>query len=360
MRLAHLRARSFRNLEDETVTPGPGVTVLYGDNAQGKTNLLEAVYLLSNLQSFRTRKTPDLVRSSAASATVQGSVEGLLGSSTLRVRLDGGGRSAELDGKPAESIAAYLERFPTVLFCPLDLDLARGSQDLRRRYLDRAAFVAEPGHLDRLRQYNRAIKQRNSALRSGGDDLGVWDEEVALLGAAVHQARVRTLGDLTPEVLRVHRSISGAAEQLELEAVAAYARDGEVTEGLRRALAARRPEDQRRGFTSVGPHRDAVRLRVGEREVERYGSQGQMRTVALALKLGLLGWATRVLGDTPVFLLDDPGSELDDRRLAALGEFLAAWPGQVLVAATARDSVPVPCPADTTYYRVSRGSIEPG
>jgi len=354
MVLAHLRARRFRNLGDLRLEPGPGVCVLFGDNAQGKTNIVEAVHLLSNLQSFRTRRTRDLLGSGFAEALVEGDISGRNGTVRLQIELDAGGRTARVDGKNPSSASSYLSQFHTVLFSPVDIDLARGSQDLRRRYLDRATFVRDPGHLVRLREYNRALRQRNACLRRGDGGIDAWDEQLAVLGASVHAARRVTIDALSPVIVLLHAELSGG-EDVEITCTAPYARDRADVEELRESLRRGRERDTRLGYTATGPHRDTVRLRLGDRPVERFASQGQMRTLALSLKLALLSWGRTVLGEEPVFLLDDPGSELDATRLRLLARFLEGWSGQVIVAGTERDALPISNPSSARYYRVTSG-----
>ncbi|MEW6489445.1 MAG: DNA replication and repair protein RecF [Thermodesulfobacteriota bacterium] len=354
MVLAHLRARRFRNLGDLSLDPGTRVCVLFGDNAQGKTNVVEAIHLLSNLQSFRTRRTRDLIGSGFAEALLEGEILGRTGTVRLQLRLDEGGRTARVDGKVPSSISSYLSEFHTVLFSPADIDLARGSQDLRRRYLDRAAFWNDAGHLARLRDWNRVMRHRNACLRRGDDSIDVWDGELARLGAAVNQARRRALEALGPVVTALHAEISGG-EDADLGYCASGSSD-QGEEALRESLRRNRPRDAQLGYTTVGPHRDMVRLKLGGRAAERFGSQGQLRTLALSLKLALLLWGRDSLGEKPVFLLDDPGSELDRKRLGFLGRFLETWSGQVIVAGTDRDCVPVPDPSAARYYRLSGGA----
>ncbi len=354
MVLAHLRARRFRNLGDVLMEPGPGVSILFGENAQGKTNLLEAIHLLSTLQSFRTRRIRDLIGLGFDEALLEGELQGRNGVVRLRIRLDSAGRTAQVDGKSPPSASSYLSEFHTVLFSPVDIELARGSQDLRRRYLDRATFVRDPAHLSRLRDYNRVLRHRNASLRRGDGGIEVWDEELARHGAAVHAARAETVKELTPVLSRIHAEISGG-EETALACRAPYAEAEDVAKGLGESLARGRERDSRLGYTGVGPHRDSVSLRLGGRPAERFASQGQMRTLALSLKLALLLWGRSVLSEAPVFLLDDPGSELDRARLGYLGRFLESWPGQVIVAGTERDCIPVPDPSAARYYRLNSG-----
>jgi len=287
---------------------------------------------------------------------VEAQVESRLGSTKLKLLLEIKGKQPRINGKPPKTTSEYLAELPTVVFSPQDLLLARGSQDLRRRYLDRATFLADPGHLIVLRRYNRALRQRNAALRSGGHALEVWTEQLALYGSEVHRGRRETLARLQPTIEAIHQQIDGGNERVEVEC-----RPGlegrEVEEVLLQRLADSEARDRRVGYTGVGPHRDAVLIRLGGHNLDEYASQGQLRTVALGLKLALLQWGREVRCTNPVFLLDDPGSELDGKRLGALGTFLSDWKGQVLITATQRDAVPLPVGADTRYYRVENGVL---
>jgi DNA replication and repair protein RecF len=278
-------------------------------------------------------------------------------SSRLELTLEIGRKAATVDGNTPRSVSSYLGEFHTVIFTPLDLNLSRGNQELRRRFLDRAIFLREPAHLERLQNYNRVLKQRNALLRSGRSSIEVWDESVAALGASIHAARKKTLQTLGPMIASVHEQIAGRPEKMIIACGAPYATGGDLQEGLRRTLSEGRERDRRLGFTGVGPHRDAVRIQLGGKDIERHGSQGQMRTAALSLKLGLLSWGRESLGEAPLFLLDDPASELDRKRLAHLGEFLARWPGQVMTAGTERNAVPVPANAEQRYFRLAEGRV---
>ncbi len=359
MRLARLRAVSFRNLKDLDFAPEARIAVLFGANAQGKTNLVEALYVLSNLQSFRTHRVRDLVTFGDRGASVEGAVESRGVRTRLRVSLRDGTRQATVDEKAPPSTGTYLSEFHTVLFSPLDLDLARGNQELRRRFVDRATFLEDPQHLARLRALRRVLRQRNALLSSGAPGLDVWDERYAELATAVYAARRGTLERLSNQIAAMHRHIAGGLEAVELQLSGPGGDPPEVKALLLEKLAAQRERDVRLGYTGSGPHRQALRVRLGGDPLERHASQGQMRTLALSLKLALLRWSRDVLGHAPVFLLDDPGSELDRDRLEFLGAFLSQWQGQVVIAATERHAVPLDPAAQAQPYRVVAGTVNP-
>lgn len=356
MKLAHIRVRMFRNIRDARVDPGPDVCVLYGANAQGKTNFLEALFVLSNLQSFRTHRVRDLLPLEGGSSILEAEVESRLGTTRVRLVVNSEGKHPKVNGKPPNTTSDYLAEIPTVVFSPQDLSLAKGSQDLRRRYLDRATFLADANHLTSLRNYNRALRQRNAALRRSIGEVEVWNRQVAHYGAMVYRGRRRTLEELHATIVEIHDEIAGRGEDIQLENRPDHG-DLDVEEVLLERLQETEERDLRLGHTTTGPHRDTIRIRLDGRNVEEHASQGQLRTLALGLKLALLRWGREVRGESPIFLLDDPGSELDQQRLSALGEFLSSWNGQVIVTATQRDAVPLPSRAQPHYYRVESGVL---
>lgn len=356
MRLVRFRAREFRNLRRLDLELEEGVHVFWGENGQGKTNLLEGVYLLSNLRSFRTTRPADLIAWGEQGAALEGDVRGAAGDVNLRLNLEIRGKIVRVDGKAPETTSSYLSEFATVLFSPLDLELAQGNQEMRRSFVDRAAFVAKPAHLGVLRRYNRALRQRNALLRAGGGDLDPWDEGLAHAGEAVARVRREVVEEIAPTIGELYRSIAAGREELGLRWDAPYRPGG--GESLLDALRGARARDRAAGFTSVGPHRDLLQLLLSGRDLKSYGSRGQQRSAALSFKLALLLWARERLGQDPVFLLDDPGSELDARRLGFLGEFISSWAGQVLIACTDRESFPLPSTARVFTHRVSAGQVE--
>ncbi|MBI5442573.1 MAG: DNA replication/repair protein RecF [Deltaproteobacteria bacterium] len=354
MRLSRFRARRFRNLGPIDLRTDGAIHVFWGENAQGKTNLLEGIYLLSNLRSFRTGRLSDLIAWGAEDSDLEAEVQGPGGAVQLRLNLERRGRIVRVNDKAPESTASYLSEFATVLFSPLDLELSQGNQEMRRSYVDRAAFVARPGHLAALRRYNRTLRQRNVLLRVGGAELEAWDESLALAGEAVARVRREVAEEIGPKIADFYGRISAGREELGLRWETPYLGSAG---GLWKALVENRERDRAAGFTSVGPHRDLLQVLLDGRPLRTYGSRGQQRSAALSFKLALLLWGRERLGQDPVFLLDDPGSELDAGRLGFLGEFVADWKGQAFIACTDRESFPLPGSADVRTHRVVAGQV---
>ncbi len=361
MRICRLRVNGFRNLKTLDLEPTARVCVVHGANGEGKTNLLEAIRFASCLQSFRTRQTSDLVQFGGSGFSVHVEVQDRSGLRNLRVSWRGGARAVTMDGSRPTTIQQYLSVLPTVVFSPADTGLGHGDREAGRRYVDGASFFQDPFHVSRLRRYRQTLSQLNAALRGQTADLETWEQRMAEAAEPVHQVRTRTLRLIVPTVTGLYRAISGDREELALSLEAPYlhaARDDlGYREALLQVLRARRNEDRCRGFTGAGPHRDRLVLRLNGRPVERHGSQGQQRSVGLALKLGLLEWGRTNLGEPPVLLLDDPGSELDTQRLAALGSFVDQWDGQVWIATTGPDVVPLIGRRNVAFYRMEKGAV---
>lgn len=359
MELTRLRVRQFRNIEQAELSFPSRVTVLNGDNAQGKTNVIEAMAVLASLRSFRTRKVADLVMEGTKRAQVQGEVKREGYASTLEVCVDRSGKTATLDGRTPSSAQEYLSSLHVVLFTPWDLELSFGSQEMRRSYVDRAAFLASGGHLALLRRYGRLLRHRNALLRDPASDLSVWNEEMAGAGAAIRRARERVMGDLGAILERVHREVSGGAEHVAFEWERPKEHEESTAAAFLQELESTEEADRRAGHTTTGPHRDSLVLRLGGRDTRAHASRGQHRTAALSLKIAFLLWATQTLGEPPVFLLDDPGSELDARRLSYIGSFLSHWGGQVVVDCTTEANLTFDRGVEPFFYRVREGAIEP-
>ncbi|MCB9744593.1 MAG: DNA replication/repair protein RecF [Alphaproteobacteria bacterium] len=363
MRLLELAARDFRNLEEVQVPTDAPFVVFHGENAQGKTNLLEAVYALATLKSFRARRNRELIRFGTQTAVVSGRVDD--GESTRRFRFEVGdkGRSATVDGKAPEALGDYFRGIRAVLFTPEDISIVRGGPDERRRFMDRAAFTANPAFLELAREHRRLLSQKGALLREERPDrlqVSVFNEQLCLAGARLSAWRARIVGELIEPFKELHGRIAG-----EGSAALKYRSrlgEGDVearAEAYRILLAEQLPEELRRGFNLDGPQRDDLGLQVGGRPARTYGSQGQVRSVVLALKLSEL-LAARARGDRPLFLLDDLSSELDRLRTGRLVALLSELSVQCLVTTTDPGAILARAGGDALLHRVSGGSISSG
>ncbi len=339
MRLTELTVTDFRNLERARLQTEARFVVLHGDNAQGKTNLLEAVWLLANLRSFRETRQLRLIRQGADQARVLGEVRGIAGRRQLQwTRERSGGRDLRVDARQARGLEEWFDLLRAVLFCPEHGAIIRGEPGERRDFLDRAAFTARPAHLDLVRQYRRVVQQKAALLRGprpSTAELEAWNGRLARLGAELTTRRREALDALRGPFQQMHAAIAGpGAVGLRLRCTGEDAADRPALEAaLLRAMAEAQAEELRRGLVLVGPHRDELVIAVDGRAARQFASQGQARSLVLALKLAELE-AARLRGEAPLFLLDDLTSELDRRRMARLVEILGALDNQVWITTT--------------------------
>ncbi|MDB4971353.1 MAG: replication and repair protein RecF [Myxococcales bacterium] len=316
--------------------PHPRFNVLSGDNGHGKTNVLEAIYLLGTLRSFRAGKTEEMVRFGQPQASVRARVEKLQTTRLLEVNLRPGHKHGRVDGKGARAID-YFGGFNVVLFAPEDLRLPKGPPAGRRRFLDRAVWNAHPAYLGEVQTYERVHKSRNAVLRDGGANveqmIDVYDEQLARAAVAIITRRRALLDDLAPRV----RAAFDRVTQTGLTLGIAYETTLDISNieySMREKLTADRRKDLARGATSSGPHVDDLELVLDGKPARTYASQGQLRAIVLALKIAEIEFLREKLGDAPVLLLDDVSSELDPTRNAQLFDFLKSVPCQAFITTT--------------------------
>ena len=369
MLLLEVKTRDFRNLVDQGVTLARHTTVLFGANGQGKTNFLEACYLLCSLRPLRAHKLAELVRiGSERSALVAGKFDLPSGVREVEVEIGREGRNARVDGKPVRDPDELFGGLATVAFTPDDLAVVKGGPEGRRRLLDRAVQNRHPAHLADARDYQRALRSRNEILRQGADPalLASFDEPLARLGARLRTRREEVLEEVRPGAQSAFAEIARGEPPLVMTYLAAGRDSDGLADGgasletrLLEALRRRLPRDRERGYTSVGPHVDDLGLSIGERSARLYASQGQSRAVVLAFKIGEIENLRRAQGRAPLLLLDDVSSELDPERNAWLMQYLAALEGQVVLTTTDLKLVAKSAVKEALFQRVAGGRIAP-
>ncbi|MDQ3940025.1 MAG: DNA replication/repair protein RecF [Actinomycetota bacterium] len=369
MWIKRLGLEDFRNYDREAVDFAPGLNLIRGRNAQGKTNLLEAVHCLSGLGSPRSHDSA-LVRDGTERALVHAELE--RGARPLRIDVEirpGRGTKALVNRTPIPRTRSLTEFVVTVFFGPDELSLVKGSPDGRRRFLDELGIKLRPAREGTRREWDRVLKQRNALLKSarrGSLDpsmratLEVWDDALCRTGAAVAAARLHALADLIPYASKRFEEVAGGG-RLDLSYVSSWLESEEtaaalvdpstiselsLAEHLRSKLEASRRQELERGMSLVGPQRDDVLVRLasagdegaGLLEARTFASQGDQRTSALALKLAEHDLLRETLGEEPILLLDDVFSELDPQRRSWLGDAVGHLAQTLVTSATATDS----------------------
>ncbi len=321
MYLRTLQLRHFRNYTHQAMVFTAPKTILLGENAQGKSNLLEAVALLATLKSHRTSRDRDLVQTGHPQGQVAATVERAVGESSMVLGLQAGGRrTLKRNGETLRKQGEFLGAVNAVQFSSLDLDLVRGGPGERRQWLDTVLIQLEPVYAYMLAQYGQGLRQRNALLRRGEgppdpQQLALWDAQLAILGTRVMRRRARGVARLAPLAQQWHQAISGQREGLRLtyEPNVPLGTDDpqEIQGAFLAKIQQRAIAETHQRTTLVGPHRDDLSLTINGTPARQYGSQGQQRTLVLALKLAELQVIEAVVGEPPLLLLDDVLAELD-------------------------------------------------
>jgi len=326
LHIVSFQARDFRNLETVELSPCEGVNVVFGENGQGKTNLLEGIWLFTGCRSFRGADTGEMVMEGKARAVLDVRFASHGREQSARLDLEQR-RALQLGGFAQETPRRMLGVFPAVAFTPGTLALVQGGPGERRRFLDVALSMLTPAYAVRLSKYLKALAQRNALLRQADPSqelLDTWDAALAVEAAGICAARLRYMKQLFPRAGEFYAGISGGREALGLD----YKLSGveePTEEAYTQALNRARKSELRRQMTTLGPHRDDLALTLDGRPSREFGSQGQQRTAALALKLAEAAVLFEATQERPVALLDDVLSELDARRQADLLRYLEGW-----------------------------------
>jgi DNA replication and repair protein RecF len=357
--LRRLQLRNHRNYAHLDISMEPGVNVFLGANGQGKTNLLESVAMLALSASPRARRDVELVGPVAAASRIEAEVESSGRRMELVIALNVEGerarRTIEVDGARRRAVDLP-GHFRVTLFWPDDLGLIKAGPDQRRRFLNQLLVQVQPGYARALSGLRRILEQRNSLLKriaageAGVDELDVWNAELVRVGTEVVDARAGAVNELAPEAARRHAEI-GAGERLQIEYLGP---PEDMAAAVHNSLA----EDLRRGTTSIGPHRDDIRVLLGGQDARGYGSQGQQRTAVVSLKLAEAELVARRTGERPVLLLDDVLSELDLERRGALLRHVGGG-GQVVITSVDVGPFPPDLIAKASIWNVEAGQVKP-
>ena len=404
MRLNQLVLRNFRSYADCEIEFTDRVNLIVGENGQGKTTLLEAIYFLSTAKSHRTYPDNELIRHNESWFYLKGEIAATDGSRpdpephelqplnvmTVEVSNELSGKKRfKFNGIVQKKLSQWIGQFNVVFFSPESLTLVKGSPADRRRFIDLLISQINSGYLNSLQNYQFALKQRNELLKqirskqASPDFLDPWDDILITEGISIIRTRVGIFDQLKAYVQAKHTELTGNRETLELKyqpspekidgtieqvredpSVPRPSVTGEATELFRRSLQSSRSYDILRGMTSVGPHRDDFKLILESQsagvmyfqEAKAFGSQGQQRTIALALKLGELELIRETTGKTPIVLLDDVFSELDEERSSFLFKLLGRLNAQTFITST-RQETWVPELGDCRVFMVHDGRV---
>src|SRR5215813_7782071 len=324
MRLKRLEATNFRNLTG-AIEFSPGLNLIYGANAQGKSSWLEAVYLLATTKSFRTSHPKEVVTHDAGEAVLRGSVARGNLTKDLQMLIADNAKQTFVNGK-REAVTRYLGNLNAIAFTADEMQVVRGAPEARRRFLDRGIFFTLPAYLGTLNEYNRVLKQKNALLREASeavdplkfhDLIQPWNDQLIALGAEIHEARVNQVDQLrahlNPELFQ--------AEEIKIRYKSSLEGRGDLGDYanlLRERLSHRLKNEIAVGYSLVGPHRDDLEIFCDGHEIARFGSSGQQRSALLILDMAQISVYYQVFEEYPIFLIDDLDAELDRTRIEIL------------------------------------------
>ena len=323
MRLQKLGLKDYRNLCENTIEFCEGINVLFGENAQGKTNILEAIWHLTGARSFRGTKDKDLVFFGKNTASIQGEAEFRDFEKKIKIHINGGKRRCEVNGVNRGPAYTIIGLFRAVIFSPEHLLLVKGAPENRRKFIDAAICQIKPMYALTLSKFNKTLKHRNSLLKNTVNMpewesvLEAWDRKLAEYAAGVIFERIKYTAQLKEKAKYYYKEVSGGeALEIEYKTFADFTgvKQNEIMEVIIKRLKETRKIDFIKGTTEVGPHRDEINIKIKEKSAKLFGSQGQQRSAAIALKLAEAAIAANFTGEAPVILLDDILSELDEKR----------------------------------------------
>lgn len=359
MFLKELWLEQYRNIDKAYLEPGRNLTIFYGLNGQGKTNLLESIYLLGNARPFRSAKLPELILSGSNYSLIRGKIQSAQIESEITFQLEQTTRRVCIDGKTAHRAGDLHGKLAVVVFSPDDTAMVKLGPETRRRYLDRSLYVSNAGFLQDYHRYYRTLKHRNALLKSNNyEGLELWTEQLATAGVRLMEHRQEYTYKLNLLLQKYYRQIAGESEQVTIVYHADVPfRVGQERETLLKVLQLQQEHDLRYKTTGRGPHRDDLTFLIKERPLKSFGSQGQQRSFVLALKLAELNHLQNTFGEMPMLLLDDIASELDRQRMKNLLLFLRQQQVQVLITTTDITPFLPVLEQDSRIFRVEAGRL---
>ena len=359
--ITDIKIEGFRNYDQERVFLKEGINIFLGRNGQGKTNLLEAVYVLGMLSSFRKTETESLIREGESSFSIEGFFSDDEATTLLVEKGPRGWKKIEADGCECAKKSDYIGRVKMVVFSPDEMELIQGSPEIRRRYLDRTYFHVTRSHLKNLKLYKRILTQRNLLLKRRlfkTPELDVWSERLAEAGAKIIDGRYE-LVDILNRKLAIEQPFTGTdrISMSYLEKGKSAIKKGETKERLLDKLFRLRDEEIARKMTLVGPHRDDVEITINDEKAKAFSSRGEMRSILLALKAAEVEIYRNVSSVRPLVMLDDVASELDIDRRRSLLEYLRLKGEQVLITTTEAENLPLVDAEKKNIFRVEKGKL---
>ncbi len=369
MYITRVSLTDYRCFSELSIGFGPGLNVLTGRNAQGKSAILESVYLLATSKSHRTSKDQELIRFDQNVSRVVGSVmRSSRNDAVIEMAIDRSGKKlVKVDGSRKTRVSEMVGQLAAVIFSGSDIEMVKGEPELRRRFLNLEISQTSPKYVIAFASYKRALEQRNTLLKNlkngtgESEQLDVWDNQLSAYGSAMMKQRSEFIEGLAKTSSEIYGFLTDSAEHMRVAYKSSINMDSGASEedismALAKRLKARQELDLQRGTTSVGPHRDDVYLEVQGTSVRDFGSQGQQRCAAIALKLAEISVLESYIGECPVILLDEITAELDESRRRRITQ-LAMGKGQTILATANPGELDSGALEDAVVLEVESGSV---
>ncbi|MGW8312445.1 MAG: DNA replication/repair protein RecF [Desulfuromonadales bacterium] len=359
MILKNLKLCNYRNLQNADFSWNEHFNVICGQNAQGKTNLLEAIYLFGNLKSFRGARGQELINHTAETAWISACIDKESVQHRLDIGLQKSGRNPRVDGKTVNKLSQFLGYLRTVVFSPDELGIIKGVPAGRRSLLDRAILQTDPAYLDRVQEFERTLRQRNQLLKQQADAnlLAPWTETLIRIGSRIRHDRHLYLERFLPKLRQVYREVTRDTEAADLEYSVASKPLSELATEMAIAIHRLAPREKKLGLTLTGPHRDDLDFLVNGKSLRYFGSQGQQRTFLLAFKAAQVMDLEEQFREPPVLLLDDLASELDNYRQSGFFSFLSKQKGQVFLTSVQKPHLADSVLKMASFFKVDQGLV---
>ena len=362
MHVEWIKLYNFRNLADQTLDLSPTINIVVGDNGHGKTNLVEAINLLNITTSFRTSKARDMIAWGKRECSVFAHVMREVSDCELGVSFTSKEQRVYVNQEQIKLIREFIGHLVCVSFSPSDLELVSGAPQARRQFMDKHLVDLSPQLIDVVLRYQKALKSKNALLKQGTCDreiLDAWNVVLAECGGSLVKARLDFAHELAGRAVELYHKFAPDSERLDLELVSDFLDEGNCLTGdaLHAVLRSQVERDIEQGNAGHGPHRDELRLNLKQHAARSFASQGQARSVVLALKLAVIHLIQERLGDTPVLLLDDVDSELDPARSESLFELIQSQQRQVIITATTAKNFKFLQGSGAILHRVEDGRV---
>lgn len=338
MILKSLTIKNFKSYNVETFSFHNRFNLIIGENAQGKTNLLEAIHFLLSFKPFKQLKSEEIISFGSNECRLKGEIQSQAGFDEVHILLNENHKTIKINGKIVYKTSKVYGRYNLVTFLPTDIELVKGSPQGRRRYLDSVISALEPAHLGDLKLYQRALSQRNAVLAKSSsltlDKIEVWDQQLAEIGCKVISRRLQYIRKIEPLLTRIYGETSGLDHEIGIHYKSSIAISKNLEQEFMDKLKFNFEHDKRRFHTTAGPHRDQISFSISGKDASVYSSQGEAKNLALALKASEIEMIEKELQKVPILLLDDITSELDSNRKKFLFKLLQKFQGQIFITTT--------------------------